>query len=84
MKKLKISVNQTLKIEKKIKVGKKGNKVIRAAEWVDQELMDNIKLRMKLNRSWRFSRKDNQPLSIQEELKQKYKSQKKSPQLWQE
>ena len=39
--------------------------------------MDNIKVRMKLNRSWRFSRKENQPLIIQEELKQKYESQKR-------
>ena len=77
MKKLKISVNQTLKKRKKIRVGKKGNKIIRAAEWVDQELMDNIKLRMKLNRSWRFSRKNNFPAIVQEEFKQKYESQRK-------
>ena len=77
LKKLKISVNQTLKKRKKIKVGKKGNKIIRAAEWVDQELMDNIKLRMKLNRSWRFSRKGNLPPIVQEEFKQKYESQRR-------
>ena len=44
LRKLKISVNQTLKKRKKIKVGKNGSKIIRAAAWVDQELMDNIKL----------------------------------------
>ena len=57
MKKLKISVNLTLRKRKKIRVGKKGNKVIRAAEWVDQDLMDNIRLRIRLNRNWRFARK---------------------------
>ena len=44
---------------------------------MDQELMDNIKLKIKLNRSWRFSRRENQPLIIQEEFKQKYESQKR-------
>ena len=39
--------------------------------------MDNIKLRMKLNRNWRFSRREKQPLIIQEEFKQKYEAQKK-------
>ena len=43
---------------------------------MDQELMDNIKLKIKLNRSWRFSRRENQPLIIQEEFKQKYEAQK--------
>merc|ERR1712033_144317 len=41
------------------------------------ELMDNIKLRMKLNRNWRFSRKENQPLIVQEEFKEKYETQKR-------
>ena len=77
MKKLKISVNQTLRKRKKIRVGKKGSKLIRAAEQVDQELMDNIKLRMKLNRNQRYSRKNNHPDIVQEEYKQKYETQKK-------
>ena len=77
MKKLKISVNLTLRKRKKIRVRRKGNKIIRAAEWVDQELMDNIKLRMKLNRIWRYARKSNLPEIVQEEFKQKYEIQKK-------
>ena len=32
---------------------------------------------MKLNRNWRFSRKEKQPLIIQEEFKQKYDAQKR-------
>ena len=52
-------MNLTLKKSKKIKIGKKGRKTIRAAEWVDQELNDNIKLRIRLNKNWRFARKNN-------------------------
>ena len=48
-----------------IRVGRKENKVIRAAEWVDQELMENIRLRMRLNRNWRFARKNNLPEIVQ-------------------
>ena len=77
LRKLKITVNQTLKKRKKIKVGKKGNKIIRAVEWVDLELIENIKLRMKLNRNWRYSRKENQPAIIQEEFREKYEAQKR-------
>ena len=77
MKKLKISVNLTLKKRKKIRVGKKGNKVIRAAEWVDQELIDNIRLRIRLNRNLRFARKNNLPDIVQAEYKQIYEIQKR-------
>ena len=74
MKKLKISVNLTLRKRKKIRVGRKGNKVIRTAEWVDQELMENIRLRMRLKRNWRFARKNNLPEIVQQEYKQKYEA----------
>ena len=39
--------------------------------------MDNIRLRIKLNRNWRFSRKNHYPTIVQEEFKQKYEAQKK-------
>ena len=65
MKKINILVNLTLRKRKKIRVGRKENKVIRAAEWVDQELMENIRLRMRLNRNWRFARKNNLPEIVQ-------------------
>ena len=64
MRKLKPTVNITLKKKKRIKVGKKGNKTIRAAEWIDQELIENIRLRIQLNKSWRFSRKNNLPEAV--------------------
>ena len=76
LKKLKTSVNHNLRKRKKIKVGKKGNKIIRAAEWVDLELIESIKLRMRLNKNWRYCRR-NQPPPVQKEFKEKYENQKK-------
>ena len=56
-------MNDTLKIvllkKKRIKVKKKGNKILMAAKWVDNELIDNLKLRSVLNRNWRQAKKDN-------------------------
>ena len=63
LKKLKTSVNHHLRKRKRIRIGKKGNKIIRAAEWVDLEIIENIRLRMKLNKIWRFARKKPDPSS---------------------
>merc|ERR1712121_211859 len=76
MKKLKTSVNHHLRKRKKLKVGKKGNKIIRAAEWVDLELIESIKLRMRLNKNLRYSRRNQQP-PVQKEFKEKYENKKK-------
>ena len=76
LKKLKTSVNHHLKKRKRIKVGKKGNKIIRAAEWMDLEIIESIKLRMKLNKIWRFSRRNQSP-QIQKACKEEYENQKK-------
>ena len=57
MKKIKISQDKVLKKSKIIKVGKRRNMRIAAAEWVDEELIDNIKIRGKLSRRWRIARK---------------------------
>ena len=43
MRKIKISQEGKLKVKKRIKVGKKGDTRILAAEWVDKKLKDNIK-----------------------------------------
>ena len=61
MKKIKISQEKVLKKSKRIKVGEKGNMRIAAAEWVDEELIDNIKIRGKLSRRWRIARKKKKP-----------------------
>ena len=69
MGKMKRTLNSVLLRRKRIKLGRKGKKAILAAEWVDKELIENIKLRSRLSRSWRFSRKNNLPKEIQEECK---------------
>ena len=77
MKKMKMTLDSVLKRKKRIKLGRKGKKTILAAEWVDQELIENIKLRSRLSRNWRYARKNNLTEEIQEECKKKYQSQKK-------
>ena len=69
-------LNRTLRIEllkkKRLKVGKKGKKIILAAKWVDNELIENLKIRSRLNREWRKAKKDNLHIEIQEECRRKY------------
>ena len=61
MRKIKISQERKLKKRKRIKIGKKGDTRIAAAEWVDEELKENIKKRGKLSRRWRIARKRGEP-----------------------
>ena len=50
MKKLKNSMNKTMRRTARIKLGCRGNKKMIAGEWMDDELIDNIKLRCKYSR----------------------------------
>ena len=77
MEKLKKTLNTTLLKRKRIRIDGRGKKVILAAKWVDKELTDNLKIRSRLNRNWRFAKKNNLPLDIQEECKGKYMHLKK-------
>ena len=80
MKKIKTTLDITLRKKKRIKIGKKGKQTILAAEWVDLELTDNISLRSKLSRKWRLARKNNEPEEILKKYKEEYeKQQKKHP-----
>ena len=74
---MRLTVNLTLKKRKKIKLDRKGRKTIRAAEWVDQELIDNIRLRNRINKKWRFARKNKLLKEVQGEYKKKNEIQKK-------
>ena len=47
-----------MKRRKKIKPGGKKKMKLLAAEWVDRELLENIKLRSRLSREWRYARKE--------------------------
>ena len=64
MRKIKTSQNKVLKKKKRIRIGRRGNKKVTAAEWVDIELIENIKLRSKLSRRWRISRKQEKPKEV--------------------
>ena len=44
---------------------------------MDQELIDNIKLRNRLSKNWRYARKNDLAKEVQEECKRKYEFQKK-------
>ena len=53
MYKLKSTLNTTLRKRKRIKIGGKGSNKLLAAEWVDEELIKNIKLRTNYNKEWK-------------------------------
>ena len=61
MEKIKIAQERTLKRKKRIRVGRRGEEKVQAAEWVDEELRDNIRKRSKLSRRWRLARKRKEP-----------------------
>merc|ERR1711874_665725 len=65
------------KKKKKIKVGKRGQRTMLAAEWVDSELIENINIRSRLSRNWRIARKNNESEEIPKACKEKYEKQQK-------
>ena len=73
--KLKMSVEHTMKRSFKKKPGGK-EQTLKAAPWVDKELIDNIEIRSKYSRKWRYARKKGDAEEI-EECKRKYFQQKK-------
>ena len=73
--KLKTSVEHTMRKSVKKKPGNK-DQPIRAAPWVDRELTENIELRSKLSRHWRYARKEGNKEKI-ERCKEAYFEQKK-------
>merc|ERR1712055_945864 len=48
-----------------------------AAEWMNQEIIDNINYRTELNRKWRYARKNGESREKIEECKKKYDTQQK-------
>ena len=77
MKKIKSTLDVTLKKKKKIKIGKNKNQLVLAAEWVDTELIENIKLRSRLSRRWRLARKNKEPEEVQNRYKEEYEKQQR-------
>ena len=74
MEKIKIAQDKTLKKKKRIRVGKREEK-IQAAEWVGEELRDNIRKRSKLSRRWRMARKRKEPEQDVKRFEKEYKEQ---------
>ena len=77
MDKLKSTLNSTMRRRKKIKLGNKNNMKLLAAEWVDDELIGNIKLRSQYSREWRYARKNKCPPNIIEQCKNRYLKQQR-------
>merc|ERR1711874_360263 len=71
MGKMKKTLNSTMRGKKKIKLGDKKNKML-AAEWVDEELIRNIRLRTYYSSVWRIARKNKSPPEIIEKYKERY------------
>merc|ERR1712030_199364 len=60
MGKIKQSMEQTMRRKKKIKQGRRGKETILAAEWVDQELIDQIQQTMEICQEKRRTRRGDQ------------------------
>merc|ERR1711888_463577 len=75
MEKMKAAVNHTMKKTKLKRPGRKWQ-TIRAAPGVDKELKDNVSLRSKYSREWRYARKRGNQVEI-ERCREKYLTQKR-------
>ena len=74
MDKIKVSVDHTMKKSHRKKPGGK-KQTLRAAPWLHKELIDNIGLRSKYSREWRYARKRGDAEEI-EMCKKRYLQQK--------
>ena len=72
MGKIKSSVEHAMRRKLKKKPGGKKQITMKAATWVDTELLGEIKLRSQLSKAWRHARKRNEPGEVIEDFKQRY------------
>ena len=77
MKKIKIAQEKTLKVVKRVKIGRRGETHIAAAEWFDEELKENIKKRGRLSKKQRVVRKREEPQEIINRYETEYKDQQR-------
>ena len=61
MKKIEITQDRNIRKTRKIRIGRKGNKQILSAEWMDRQALVCIRLRKVKSRAWRYARKRNAP-----------------------
>ena len=76
MNKIKNSVEYAMRRKLKRRPGGKKAITLKAAPWVDTDLLKNIKQRSNCSKAWRKARKNNEPEEVINELKQKYILQK--------
>merc|ERR1711874_17947 len=76
MNKLKSSIDENLKRRKKVKLAGKNQVKMISAPWVDEELIENIKLRTFFNKEWRMARAREEPNEILDGYKDRYMRQK--------
>merc|ERR1711895_56589 len=76
MSKMKSSIDENLRRRKKVKLAGKDQVRMISAPWVDEELIENIKLRTFLNKEWRMARARGEPNEILEIYKEKYMRQR--------
>ena len=62
MSKIKSSVEYAMRRRMKKRPGGKKQLTLKAAPWVDEELIKSIKLRSKYSKEWRHARKRNEPV----------------------
>merc|ERR1711942_315015 len=74
--KVRSSVEYAMRKKLRKKRGRKKQYIMKAATWVDDELLENINLRSKLSREWRYARKRKEPKETLEIYKQEYITQK--------
>ena len=77
MNKIKSTLNTTMRKKNRVKLGSKGKETILAAEWMDQEIIDNINLRSKYSRQWRYARKNEESDEVIESCKRRYVEQQR-------
>ena len=77
MDRMEIAQDRNLKEQKRIKIGKKNEKYVRSAAWIDDNIRLNQKLRQILNKKWRKARQNKKPRRELESLEKDYKVQQK-------
>merc|ERR1711874_124890 len=77
MNKLKSSIDENLRRRETVKLAGKGQIKLISAPWVDSALIENIKLRTKLNKDWRMARRRGEPERILNIFKERYMKQKR-------
>ena len=75
---MEIAQDKKLKQQKRIKIGKKEDRHIKSAAWINEEILINQKLRQILNAKWRNARKSKKPRRELESLEKDYRIQQKT------